>query len=172
MLQITRRIEYALRAAVHLARLPEGTRVSYKDVAEREDIPRDFVAKILRSLVDAGLAESTRGPGGGFSLARSPETITFLDVIEAAEGPIALNRCCEAGEGCERSGDCSLESVWRRGERAMVDVFRSTSIAQVAGVAQPTPSPASPPQTQPIPTAPSTGRICMVPAQVAEMIES
>ncbi len=168
MLQITRRIEYALRAAVHLARLPAGTRVSYRDVAEQEDVPRDFVAKILRSLVDAGLAESTRGPGGGFSLARAPETITFLDVIEAAEGPIALNRCCEAGEGCERSGGCTLESVWRRGERAMIDVFRSTSIAEVARV----PSGGTPPPTQPVPAAPSTGRICMVPATVVEMIES
>lgn len=171
MLQISRRIEYALRAAVHLARLPEGQRVSFREVAAQEDVPGDFLAKILRSLVDAGLAESTRGPGGGFALAKSANDISFLDVIEAAEGPIALNRCCDAGIGCERAGDCTLESVWKRGERAMLEVFRSTRLADLALTAS---VPASPPATQPTPqpsTQPVSG-ICMVPSRVAEMIES
>ncbi|TVR03041.1 MAG: Rrf2 family transcriptional regulator [Deltaproteobacteria bacterium] len=131
MLQVSRRVEYALRAALHLAALPSGEVVPFRDLAEREHAPKDFLAKILRSLVQAGLVQSVRGAGGGFQLARSADEITFLDVIEAADGPVALNDCTPQGDGCQHSMDCGMAHVWHAGEQAMLEVFRRTRLADL-----------------------------------------
>jgi Rrf2 family protein len=131
LLQVSRRVEYALRAAIFLARRDAGEIVSFKEIADREGVPRDFLAKILRSLVDAGIVRSTRGASGGFALARTPAEVTFLQIIEAADGPVAVNNCCDAGGGCVVSAACAMASVWRRGENAMLDVFRSTRLSDL-----------------------------------------
>lgn len=120
-----------MRAALHLAALPEGERVSFRHLADREQAPREFLAKILRSLVEAGIVSSIRGPGGGFQLARPADEIRFLDVIEAAEGPVALNDCTPHGDGCMHSMDCGMAHVWQAGEQAMIEVFRRTKLADL-----------------------------------------
>jgi Rrf2 family protein len=131
VMQVSKRVEYALRAVIYLAGLSPELVVSFKDIAERQRAPKDFLAKILRGLVDAGILRSARGSAGGFALARHAADITFLDVIVAMEGPIALNDCCAAGDGCSHMGVCSMETVWRRAEFAMLDVFRRTTIESV-----------------------------------------
>lgn len=143
MIQISKRVEYALRAVIYLASLPPGCVESFRDIAEQQKVPKDFLAKILRSLVDAGVLRSVRGSAGGFALQMDPRQISFLDVIVATEGPIALNDCCAAGEGCVRMGTCSMETVWRRAEQAMLEVFRQTYISDVMqkpATANPTPA--------------------------------
>lgn len=132
MLQVSRRVEYALRASIVLAGRVPGERLSYRAIAALEGIPEEFLAKILRALVDAGVATSTRGPNGGFALAREPATISFLDVIEAVDGPVALNACCDRGVGCDRVSSCVMDHVWRKAEHAMLQVFRQTTLADVS----------------------------------------
>jgi Rrf2 family protein len=144
VIQVSRRVEYALRAVIFLARQPRGTLITFREIAEREAVPAEFLAKILRSLVAAEIVTSARGTTGGFALARPPEDINFLEVIEAAEGPIALNDCCAAGDGCDRIRSCAMQAVWARAEGAMRDVFRGTRIADLAAsgatsVASPSP---------------------------------
>jgi Rrf2 family protein len=114
-----------------LAVAPEGVRLSFKEIAECEDIPRDYLAKILRSLVSADIATSRRGAKGGYQLARDIELITFLDVMEAADSAIAINLCTQNGDGCLRTPECAMASVWQRTEDAMRTVLRQTTIADV-----------------------------------------
>ncbi len=115
-----------------LARAPDD-RLSFKDIAESEDIPRDYLAKILRTLVDADLIDSKRGANGGYRLCVPVEDLTFLQVIEAADSPVAVNLCTEFGSGCTRSTDCALACVWRSAEEAMRKVFAGTTIADILG---------------------------------------
>ena len=129
MLQISRRVEYALRAALHLAAHDGAEPLTFREIGDQQGIPKDFLAKILRTLVDAGLVESSRGSSGGFRLARPPETVTFLEVIEAVEGRVALNQCSEHGEGCAKSPACEMRDVWQAAERAMLEVFRDHTLA-------------------------------------------
>jgi len=131
ILQISRRVDYGLRAIIHLAKRIDPKPVSFKEIARVEDIPKDFLAKILRTLVDAGLVNSTRGPHGGFSLAKSPADVSFLDIIEAIEGPIVLNVCLGDDSICSRSTTCTMKSVWQRGQEKMLEVFRDTLLADV-----------------------------------------
>ncbi len=133
-LQISRKLEYGTRAMAFLASLPEGLTTTFREIARRMDIPEDFLAKILKTLVKAKLVRSTRGSHGGYRLAKAASQITFLDVVEALEGPIAVNVCTESGDhaACAFVGRCSLVRVWEEGQAKMVEVYRKTKLDRIA----------------------------------------
>jgi Rrf2 family protein len=132
-LQISRRIEYGTRAMVYLASLPEGMATSFREIAAKMAIPQQFLAKILKTLVKAKLVRSTRGARGGYSLAKPASVVSFLDVIEAVEGPVGVNLCTEADHGgCHFTGACTMLSVWRAGQERMLEVYRTTKLDRLA----------------------------------------
>lgn len=131
LLQVSRKVDYALRAMIYLAGLPDGAREPLHEIATRNGISKDFLAKIVKTLADAGLVSATRGRDGGISIARSPEGISFLDVIEAVEGPVQLNVCLDDAHNCSLSNSCTMQSVWRAGQERMLDVYRQTSLASL-----------------------------------------
>lgn len=111
-MKITRQADYAVRAMVYLSELPLGRRVSTATISKAEDVPLPFLTKVISHLATAGLVNTSRGMGGGVSLARSPEEITLLQVIEAVDGPILLNRCLLRSGACEREPYCAAHDVW------------------------------------------------------------
>jgi Rrf2 family protein len=132
ILQVSRRIDYALRAAIHLASAASSGRAcSVTEIAAREQVPRQFLVKIIQDLIHKGLVRSQRGPRGGYVLARPPAEVTFRDVIEAVEGPISLNACTGEHVECCLAGTCGMERVWREGQRRVMDLFEKTTIADV-----------------------------------------
>jgi len=87
--------EYALRAIVSLARDPE--RMERADrLAEQTKVPRRYLHKVLQDLARGGLVQSQPGPGGGYMLARAPDAITILDVVNAV-APLERIRACPLG---------------------------------------------------------------------------
>jgi Rrf2 family iron-sulfur cluster assembly transcriptional regulator len=82
----SRSAEYAIRACVHLALAPEGKFVMVRAIAEHEDIPAHFLAKILQDLARKGMLKSNKGPSGGFALRTPPEKLRLLDIVEALDG--------------------------------------------------------------------------------------
>ena len=131
-LQISRRIEYGLRAMVCLAAQPDGRVMPFREIARRMNVPQDFLAKILKQLVTRQLAKSTRGARGGYRLARPPREISFLEVIEAVEGPVVVNLCQDGHDACRLSRGCTLYGVWKRGQERMLDVYRTATLDQLA----------------------------------------
>lgn len=91
-MQITRGGEYGLRGVLHLAQHGAGHVGMVSTIADAEDIPPRFLAKIFQMLTRAGLMKSKRGAKGGFSLARPVSQITVRDVLEAIDGPMRLPR--------------------------------------------------------------------------------
>jgi len=130
-MQIPRKIEYALRAMIHLADDPDGV-ANGNEIAEHEHIPKYFLEKVIRDLMRSGLVRSRRGPGGGYQLSRPAETISFKDVIEAVEGPINLNVCLEDTSTCSLQPRCRMFRVWEHGQRALLEVFSQTNLQQIA----------------------------------------
>jgi Rrf2 family iron-sulfur cluster assembly transcriptional regulator len=111
-MEITRQADYAVRSMVHLADLPLDSRVSTATISEAEGIPLPFLTKVISRLATAGLVTTSRGMGGGVSLARQPEQVTLLQVIEAVDGPIVLNQCLLRSGACEREPQCAAHDVW------------------------------------------------------------
>ena len=104
--------EYALRALACLVALPEGEGARSADLAKRSGVPPAYLQKVLRRLVAAGLLESQKGHGGGFRLARRPEAIGFLDVLEATEMYVAPAPCAFADARSDPQRPCPLHPAW------------------------------------------------------------
>lgn len=112
-MRITQEADYALRAIYYLCTLEPGGRVSANIIAKEQNIPVRFLLKLLQKLRDAGLVESFMGVNGGYALKKNPKDITLLEVIEAVDGPIYINRCLYNPEECNNIGldNCSIHKA-------------------------------------------------------------
>jgi len=128
-MQITRQADYALRAMIYLARLEPNRRAATSQIAEEQRIPPSFLAKIISQLSIAGLIHTSRGARGGVSMARTPAEISILEVVEAIDGPIALNECTEDPSACPFGDDCPLRPLWCETQAELVDRLRKTTFA-------------------------------------------
>jgi Rrf2 family protein len=129
---ISRRTDYGVRIVLDLATLPQDERAAAHDIADRQKIPRPFLAKIISQLCLAGLVTTYRGAGGGVALAKSAAEITLLEVVEALEGPIRLNRCVIRPDDCPRNEHCPVHHVWRQAQADLVDRLGNTTFELLA----------------------------------------
>jgi len=129
-MQITRQADYAVRAVLYLAKNGEQ-RAATSQVAQEQRIPPSFLAKIISQLSIAGLLHTSRGARGGVTLAREPQDISVLEVIEAIDGPIQLNECVGENSICTFDNDCPLKPVWCEAQEELVKKLRYTNFAQL-----------------------------------------
>jgi Rrf2 family protein len=132
-MQITRQADYATRAVLYLARHRNGKRVATSQIAKEQKIPSSFLAKIISQLSIAGLLHTSRGAYGGIALARNPEQITLLQVIEAIDGPIQLNVCVGREYVCSFEDNCPIQSVWCDAQNELITKLKNTNFAQLIG---------------------------------------
>src|SRR2546425_4001819 len=83
----SRSAEYAILSCVRLSQVPDGKYAMVKQIAEQEQIPVHFLAKILQELTKKGFLRSNKGPSGGFSLRVPAQQIRLIDLVEALDGP-------------------------------------------------------------------------------------
>ncbi len=129
-MSLSQKCQYALRSLFELAkRVGEGP-VSVAEIAEKQAIPPKFLELILGQLKQTGWVESYRGVHGGYSLAVAPRELTVGEVIRAVEGPLKPVRCIAGQDGgdCPLQGKCAFTGLWERAERAVADVYDSTSL--------------------------------------------
>lgn len=120
-MQITKQADYALRAIIYLSRMDENNKAPTSKIAEAQGIPPSFLAKIISQLSIAGLIHTSRGARGGVSLARAPEDISVLDVIQAIDGPVILNECTENPESCPFKSSCPLFEIWCEARSLLIE---------------------------------------------------
>jgi Rrf2 family protein len=130
-MQLTREADYAVRAMVELAGSP-GAIVPCKVIQRRQEIPPAHLAKVVQVLRRAGLVRTWRGAGGGVALALPPEEVTLRRVIEAVEGPLALNRCLVEPGACPRDRFCPVHPVWERIQALVVGELEAVTLAALA----------------------------------------
>ena len=131
---LSQTVEYALRAIMHIARL-NGVAVNSESIARVTGVPAGYLSKVLRDLVVAHLVESSRGRGGGFRLARRPESISILDVVHAVEPMRRIQR-----SPADQPGHSEVCALHRRVLGALADIereFRGTTLAQIMTPAVP-----------------------------------
>lgn len=129
-MQITRQADYALRAVIFLSRLNSDQKASTSVIATEQKIPPSFLAKIVSQLSIAGLIQTSRGARGGVSLAKPPEEISVLDVIEAIDGPVLLNECANNPANCPFSDSCPLQSIWSDTRQELVNRLSDATFAR------------------------------------------
>jgi Rrf2 family protein len=131
LMQIPRKVDYGLRAVIYLAGQEMERCCSIAEIAREQSIPRKFLEKIIQDLIRKGLIKSKRGACGGYMLARPAEAISFYDVIEAIEGPVAVNACMDEHLGCDQLPRCTMVGVWSEVQKKVTEVFTSTTIGQL-----------------------------------------
>jgi Rrf2 family protein len=131
-------VEYALHCLVYLIDVPSKESVGIKDLAEFQGLSETFLSKVFAKLSKAGIVSSVPGVKGGYRLSKSPEDISFWDVIEAVEGPQPIFQCknikdngylyrdksCSSG-----TSFCTINLVMLSAEEKMRDFLRSKTLA-------------------------------------------
>ena len=147
MLTVRRQCDYAARILLHLAMQPPGTHLMAREIARLRLMPPALTRRVVAQLVAAGFLQSRRGKGGGFALARSPAEISLLEVVEAMDGPIALNRCTLDPQECPLMPQCSVHEAWVDARRLLRDYLNLLTFRELARRGQTllASSPGSPP---------------------------
>lgn len=133
MLHVTRKGDYAIRGMVCLAMKPLDRVSLISEMAVEVDVSQALLAKIFQNMSKLGLVKSYRGAGGGFILGRPADDISLLEIVEAVEGPIVLNRCLLRPGICDRDTECTVHPVWRNVQEKMREILGSVTLQHLAG---------------------------------------
>jgi len=127
---ITRDTDYAVRALCYIAQGKER-RVAVSALVAKLKIPRPFLRKILQTLNKKGLLRSYKGKEGGFELARPPEKIFIVDLMEAFQGPFQLNECLFKRRICGDVRSCLLKQKVSGIEREVISKLKAITIGSL-----------------------------------------
>ena len=128
--------QYAVRALVSLACRGGSTSVRIREIADSEDIPYAFLAKLVGQLVQAGLLDSFKGPNGGVRLAKPAHRITILEVIQSIDGPEFATGCFLGLPDCSDEEPCPAHETWKALREPIVRRLGSAAIADLAAVVE------------------------------------
>ncbi len=122
-------VEYALRAAVHLAmKSPDAQTTA--EIAEATKVPLAYLSKVLQGLREKGIVHLQRGLGGGVSLVRAPADLTILDIVNAVE-PIQRIKTCPLDLKSHGKNLCALHKRMDASLKSMEDAFAATTLAEL-----------------------------------------
>ncbi len=131
-------VEWGIHCATVLSRLPDGATLPGKALAEFHGVSESYLLKHLKALTAAKLLESVPGPHGGYRLAREPEKISLLDIVQAVDGPEPAFRCTEIRQRGPAAlpaksyrSPCAINAAMLRAERAWRAELQRTTIADI-----------------------------------------
>jgi Rrf2 family protein len=129
-------VDYSLKALLILAeRYPAAQPLQVEAIATAQDIPENYLRRLLITLKRGGLVLSQKGPSGGYILARHPSRITMADVVELIEGDYVPVECLEEGANnspCRRDQACAMREVWRQVRDQVTSILRATTLEMLA----------------------------------------
>lgn len=133
LMNVGRRVDYALRALCYLAAQDDHRVVTCTEMQSRQAVPPHYLSKILRRLVATGLLESVPGARGGFRLGRPAERITVREVYECIEGQLSLIDCVDQRDAfCCFASVCAQREVWRGAQQVLLDYLDGITVRQIA----------------------------------------
>jgi Rrf2 family protein len=139
MRSLSKKTRYAFHGLVYIAAFSRGKPVPFDEIlaylraySQQLTLSPGYIAKIFQDVARAGFTQAAPGPGGGYLLARTPENIRMVDIIEALEGPL-VSQCCLLSVGnCPRQDRCGVRKVIRNAELAQYRVFERETLATLA----------------------------------------
>jgi len=131
MIRLNKMTDYGIVVMVRLAVAGERMQTA-SEIAAATGLAQPTVAKLLKTLVQGGLAQSQRGAQGGYTLARRPERISVVEAIEVLDGRLSLTDCVEGDhDSCEREGHCPMSGRWNRVNDAIVGALENLTLADM-----------------------------------------
>ena len=130
-MQFTKAEEYGILGVLYLAEKDRYVVTPLGEIAEAQDIPEKFLAKIFQSLTRAGIVRSHRGVRGGFSLGKNPAKMSIKEVLEAIQGPYHLMKCIPDIGICGKDTFCALREVLIIAEDKLVSTFEKYTLADL-----------------------------------------
>ncbi len=130
MFRISKLTDYATVVMTLLAEQPDGVH-SAAELAARARLEPPTVAKLLKTLAQAGLVAATRGARGGYRLARPAGEISLADIVAAMEGPIGVTECSLHVGQCDHESHCGVRGNWRRISEIVENALRGVSLAEM-----------------------------------------
>lgn len=127
---VSRTLDYALRSLAYMGNSSMLT-LSMKEISEEEHIPLNYLAKVMRKLVNQGIVGSRVGPSGGYTLNRPPEEIKLRDIYEAIEGVIDAVDCVDDEVMCFFFESCTQIPVWDKLKFSMIKVLEGTTLDEM-----------------------------------------
>ena len=113
-MKISTKGRYGLRILIDLATHDPGKPRLIRDIAQSQQISEKYISRLVIDLRRAKLIRSVRGINGGFHLAKAPEQITLLEILETMEGPISVVDCVRSPEKCKRQSLCPARDIWQQ----------------------------------------------------------
>ncbi|MCX7770654.1 MAG: Rrf2 family transcriptional regulator [Proteobacteria bacterium] len=129
-MRITNAAEYAIRAVLKMAMEPDRVYTATELFVDIE-APQKFLSKILQKLAQKKILSSTRGIKGGFKIKKPIDTLTLFDIIEAIDGPMALNKCLLDGFDCSREKYCPVHLIWEEAQLQLKKILTQKSIKDI-----------------------------------------
>src|SRR5215469_9362744 len=138
---LTQKARYALHALLVLAQHDGEEPMMIADIAEEARVPRKFLEQILLALKKRGIVRSQRGRQGGYLLGRSPQDISFADIIRETDGPLALSPCVSTTayhkcDDCDDEATCAIRKVLLAARDATASVLETQTLAQAVSGAR------------------------------------
>ena len=133
--------KYGLRAIVYIAgKSNNGEKIGIKKISADLELPMPFLAKILQSLARKKILLSSKGPNGGFSLARSPKEIYLIEVVKAIDGDDVFSRCVMHNDNCKNIDKnkiaCALHGDYVKQRSSIEKVFENKSVYSLVSTAK------------------------------------
>jgi Rrf2 family iron-sulfur cluster assembly transcriptional regulator len=129
-MRLTTKGRFAVTAMIDLAMRQHQGPVTLAGISQRQKISLSYLEQLFGKLRRHELVESTRGPGGGYSLARSMKDITVADIIFAVDEPLDATQC-GGRENCQDDGPCMTHELWSNLTTRMIDFLSSVKLAEL-----------------------------------------
>ena len=126
-MKISTKGRYGTRAALELSLRYGSGPVMVREIADSQEISERYLEHILNTLRTSGFLRSTRGPKGGYELARAPSEITLGDIVRSLEGPLDVVSCTGDYE-CGRASECATFYVWKEIKETIENVLYSITL--------------------------------------------
>jgi len=133
--------KYGIRAVVYIAgNSKKGENIGIKRISAELSLPMPFLAKILQQMVKKKILNSSKGPNGGFSLARDPKEIHIIEMVKAIDGEDVFHRCVLHNHNCvsheSSQGACILHDDYVKARRKIEKLFENKTVQNLVTTAR------------------------------------
>ena len=125
--------KYSLKAVLYLTlHTDENNKMMVKDLSERINVPKAYIAKLLQELSKRKIISSTKGPNGGFYITESNKNHTIMEIIEIIDGKKRIDSCMLGLEDCNEKKPCPIHNLISPSRSKMIALLKSKTIDDLA----------------------------------------